>query len=39
MKTKLKDMSLANWFRVVILLGFLLWIVGEMTGIIEHRGM
>lgn len=39
MKTKLKDMSLADWFRVAILLGFLLWIVGEMTGIIEHRGM
>ncbi len=39
MKTKLKDMSLADWFRVVILLGFLLWIVGEMTGVIEHRGM
>ena len=39
MKTKLKDMFLADWLRVAILLGFLLWIVGEMTGVIEHRGM
>lgn len=39
MKTKFKDISLADWFRVAILLGFWLLIVGTMTGVIEHRGM
>lgn len=39
MKTKFKDMSLADWFRVLFLLGILLWLIGEMTGLIEHRGV
>lgn len=40
MKTKLKDMSLADWFRVAILVIVLLFIIGVITGVITihcHR--
>lgn len=32
MKTKLKDMSLAGWFRVAILVIVLLFIIGVIIG-------